>query len=269
MTRDAGRRREDDELFVVCFFLLFSFSFFSRLDARSCLCFRLFLLSHPTTLSPPLSPPSPTPSQTKNSQEDKVAKAVHNNESVVKEIDVRLSVAGGDAGKGPRAQRAEVTIFTHRYGVVRVEDCEESAYAAVDVVCDKVRSKLRRVKEKAIARGRWPGSARPRGAEKVADAAAEAAAAAGGFSSDSDSEELASISSAASAYAGAAAAPEELIREKTFSLTPMSAAEAAEQLDLLGHDFYVFADSAGGGVRVVYKRREKGYGVIVPKLPPR
>lgn len=203
----------------------------------------------------------------KQSQEDKVAKAVHNYESVVKEIDVRLSVAGGDAGKGPRAQRAEVTIFTHRYGVVRVEDCEESAYAAVDVVCDKVRSKLRRVKEKAIARGRWPGSARPRGAEKAADAAAEAAAAAGA-SSDSD-DELAGISSAAAAYAGAAAAPEELIREKTFSLTPMTAAEAAEQLDLLGHDFYVFADSAGGGVRVVYKRREKGYGVIVPKLPVR
>lgn len=215
--------------------------------------------SHPHT---PLHTPK---TKTQNQQEDKVAKAVHNYESVVKEIDVRLSVAGGDAGKGPRAQRAEVTIFTHRYGVVRVEDCEESAYAAVDVVCDKVRSKLRRVKEKAIARGRWPGSARPRGAEKAADAAAEDAAA--GASSDSD-DELAGISAAA-AYAGAAAAPEELIREKTFSLTPMTAAEAAEQLDLLGHDFYVFADSSGGGVRVVYKRREKGYGVIVPKLPVR
>ena len=228
--------------------------------------FSFFLLTHTTP------PRTKQPKQKKNNitQEDKVAKAVHNYESVVKEIDVRLSVAGGDAGKGPRAQRAEVTIFTHRYGVVRVEDCEESAYAAVDVVCDKVRSKLRRVKEKAIARGRWPGSARPRGAEKTADAAAEDAAA--GASSDSDSEELAGVSAAAAAsaaYAGAAAAPEDLIREKTFSLTPMTAAEAAEQLDLLGHDFYVFADSSGGGVRVVYKRREKGYGVIVPKLPVR
>ena len=62
-----------------------------------------------------------TPRPPKQKQEDKVAKAVHNYEAVVKEIDVRLSVAGGDAGKGPRAQRAEVTIFTHRYGVVRVE----------------------------------------------------------------------------------------------------------------------------------------------------
>lgn len=186
---------------------------------------------------------------------------------------MRLSVAGGDSGKGPRAQRAEVTIFTHRYGVVRVEDCEESAYAAVDVVCDKVRSKLRRVKEKAIAQGRWPGSARPRGAGKAADAAADAADAAGGTaeaSFDSDSDELAQFAASAAAsvsFAGAAAAPEDLIREKTFNLTPMSAAEAAEQLDLLGHDFYVFADSNGGGVRVVYKRREKGYGVIVPRLP--
>ena len=221
-------------------------------------------LSFPSFLFPP---PPPSPSHL--SQEDKVAKAVHNYEAVVKEIDVRLSVAGGDAGKGPRAQRAEVTIFTHRYGVVRVEDCEESAYAAVDVVCDKVRSKLRRVKEKAIAQGRWPGSARPRGAEKAADAAAAdavASAASVASSFDSDSEEM---SLAAASYAGAAAAPEDLIREKTFNLTPMSVAEAAEQLDLLGHDFYVFADSSGGGVRVVYKRREKGYGVIVPRLPSR
>lgn len=125
-----------------------------------------------------------------------------------------------------------------------------------------MRSKLRRVKEKAIAQGRWPGSARPRGAERGAAAAAADAASA---SIDSDSEELDGI--AAAAFAGAAAAPEDLIREKTFNLTPMSAAEAAEQLDLLGHDFYVFADSTGGGVRVVYKRREKGYGVIVPRLP--
>ena len=194
-------------------------------------------------------------------QEDKVAKAVHNYEAVVKEIDVRLSVAGGDAGKGARAQRAEVTIFTHRYGVVRVEDCEGSAYAAIDLVCDKVRAKLRRVKEKAIAQGRWPGSARPRGAERGANAAAAEAAADATFSdsdAESDSEQLASV------------APEDLIREKSFALTPMSAAEAAEQLDLLGHDFYVFADNSaggGGGVRVVYKRKEKGYGVIVPRLP--
>ena len=170
---------------------------------------------------------------------------------------MRLSVAGGDAGRGARAQRAEVTIFTHRYGVVRVEDCEGSAYAAIDLVCDKVRSKLRRVKEKAIAQGRWPGSARPRGAERGANAAAaDAAADLSASDSDSEPEQLASV------------APEDLIREKSFVLTAMSAAEAAEQLDLLGHDFYVFADSkSGGGVRVVYKRKEKGYGVILPRLP--
>ena len=237
------------------------FTFFD--DARSCFRFlfrRPLFHQHavfPLLLSRTLSI-QPIQQQL---QEDKVAKAVHNYEAVVKEIDVRLSVAGGDAGKGARAQRAEVTIFTHRYGVVRVEDCEGSAYAAVDLVCDKVRSKLRRVKEKAIAQGRWPGSARPRGAERGANAAAADAAAdlsASDSDAESDSDQLASV------------AQEDLIREKSFVLTPMSAAEAAEQLDLLGHDFYVFSDNSaggGGGVRVVYKRKEKGYGVIVPRLP--
>ena len=38
-----------------------------------------------------------------------------------------------------------------------MEDVESSAYASIDVVCDKIRGKLRRLKEKALVRGRWPG----------------------------------------------------------------------------------------------------------------
>ena len=45
-------------------------------------------------------------------------------------------------GLGPsREQKVEVTIYTIRSGVVRVEDAEESLYAAIDVVCDKVSSR--------------------------------------------------------------------------------------------------------------------------------
>ena len=47
-----------------------------------------------------------------------MSRAVHKFEATVKEVDVTLSVAGGDAGKGPRAQKTEITIYTLRNGVV-------------------------------------------------------------------------------------------------------------------------------------------------------
>ena len=190
---------------------------------------------------------------------------MQNFESAVKSADVKLSVAGGDAGKGAKAQKTEVTIYTLRHGVVRVEDVESTAYASIDVVCDKVRGKMRRLKEKAMNKGKWPGSARPRGALPLADElAAEAAAVA---SSSDDDEDWAAVAAAAAKAEGAvdADAPE-LLREKTFVLTKMSAADAAEAAELLGHSFYVYEDATAGGVRVVYKRAAAGYGVIIPKI---
>jgi hypothetical protein len=55
-----------------------------------------------------------------------------------------------------------VTITTLRSGVVRVEDSEESLYASIDLVCDKVSRKLRKVKERLISQGAWPGKGGPR-----------------------------------------------------------------------------------------------------------
>lgn len=58
-----------------------------------------------------------------------------------------------------------MTIYTVRNGVVRVEDSESTLYASIDVVCDKVYRKLAKLKERAIAKGKWAGRAGPK-AEK-------------------------------------------------------------------------------------------------------
>jgi len=55
-----------------------------------------------------------------------------------------------------------------------------------------------------------------------------------------------------------------IARIKTHSLKPMSPQEAVLQLDMIGHDFYVFIDSATEQVAVVYKRKNGNYGLIAP-----
>ncbi len=55
------------------------------------------------------------------------------------------------------------------------------------------------------------------------------------------------------------------IRTKTIPLRPLSAEEAILQMNLLGHDFYAFTDADSGKVCVVYKRKDSGYGLLMPE----
>ncbi len=62
--------------------------------------------------------------------------------------------------------------------------------------------------------------------------------------------------------------PEEsdiIIRTKKFEYTPMSPEEAIMQMNLLGHTFFVFSDSASEKTCVVYKRKDGNYGLIEPE----
>lgn len=55
------------------------------------------------------------------------------------------------------------------------------------------------------------------------------------------------------------------IRTKTFSIKPMSVEEAIMQMNLLGHQFFVFEDDQTGDTCVVYTRKDGDYGLIVPE----
>ncbi|MBE6674581.1 MAG: ribosome-associated translation inhibitor RaiA [Ruminococcaceae bacterium] len=55
------------------------------------------------------------------------------------------------------------------------------------------------------------------------------------------------------------------IKVKTFPFKPMGVEEAILQMNLVGHDFYVFKDAASLETCVVYKRKAGGYGLIVPE----
>lgn len=56
-----------------------------------------------------------------------------------------------------------------------------------------------------------------------------------------------------------------IVKTKQFAVKPMSPEEAVLQLELIGHDFFVFRNSETSEVNVVYRRRDGGYGLIEPQ----
>jgi putative sigma-54 modulation protein len=57
-----------------------------------------------------------------------------------------------------------------------------------------------------------------------------------------------------------------VVRTKRFAIKPMAVEEAIMQMDLLGHDFFVFTNADTNRVNVVYKRKRGDYGLIEPTL---
>jgi len=56
-----------------------------------------------------------------------------------------------------------------------------------------------------------------------------------------------------------------IVRIKRFPTPPMDEEEAIEQMELLGHDFFVFLNAESGEINVLYRRRDGDYGLIIPE----
>ncbi|KIZ01060.1 30S ribosomal protein 1 [Monoraphidium neglectum] len=176
--------------------------------------------------------------------EEKISRAVHNYSAGIKHIDVTLSARGGDTGThGARQQKVDVTIYTVRAGVVRVEDAEASLYASIDTVADKVARKLTRMKELAIKKGTWPGRAGPREnsedqefREWMDTVIVETKA----FDEDqARAAELAHLGAAASP----SGIPDTILRSKVLRVDRMPVDDAIDAMEAVGHAFFLFRDS--------------------------
>jgi putative sigma-54 modulation protein len=56
-----------------------------------------------------------------------------------------------------------------------------------------------------------------------------------------------------------------VVRIKRFAMKPMTEAEAIDQMELLGHDFFLFEDTVKNTIAVLYRRQDGDYGMIVPE----
>ena len=57
-----------------------------------------------------------------------------------------------------------------------------------------------------------------------------------------------------------------VVKVKRFPIKPMVVAEAIEQMELLGHDFFLFFDADTEGLKLLYRRKDENYGLIEPEI---
>jgi putative sigma-54 modulation protein len=119
---------------------------------------------------------------------------------------------------------------------LRAEESSGDMYASLDLVVDKLERQVRKFKTRINRKARRTGveERRPLVMEE-------------GEEDEAEGEE------------------DGVVRVKRFALKPMDVEEAILQLNLLGHDFFVFRNGTTGAVNVVYRRREGGYGLIEPE----
>jgi len=194
--------------------------------------------------------------------ESKISHALAHYGQEVKEVDVTLSARGGDTGThGRKQQKVEITVYTVRNGVVRVTDAEDTLYASIDLVSDKLERKMNKIKELAIAKGKWPGRAGPKaGAIEEAEFQeyrAEVAYETAVF--DKEEALKAELAALASSF------PTNVVRNKRVVLDPMSLEEAIDALEALGHDFYLFWEIESDSLQVLYRRESGNYGLLAPQ----
>jgi len=130
-------------------------------------------------------------------------------------------------------QRQIVQVTLQKNGaIIRAEERSADLRAAVDAVVDKLDKQVRRYKDKQVRKRRAPVG--------LGEAVAE------------QEQELET-------------APL-IVRTKRFKTAPMSAPEAVERMELLGHSFYLFLNDLTGELNVVYRRNDGNYGVLEAQL---
>ena len=205
-------------------------------------------------------------------------------------IDVEVS-AEHNPRQADRRERVELTI-TSRGPAIRAEAAGQDRYAALDMALAKLESRLRRAGDRRKARRAAPPASRP--GEPTVDEGGAGPAAAGQPPAQA-AEQLPPVPRQATgdrpARAGSAAAgsgdfrpagPDDgapyesddvvpiemegdgplVVREKFHPARPMAIDQALYEMELVGHDFFLFRDARDGCPSVVYRRRGYQYGVI-------
>jgi putative sigma-54 modulation protein len=137
----------------------------------------------------------------------------------------------------------QITLRTNGT-ILRAEERGEAIYACIDAVTEKIQRQIARYKGKRI--DRWQGQNNKR--KEMEEM---------GLMPELDPEILDAL---------AEENERKIVRTKRFTALPMDQDEAVEQMELLGHDFFVFYNADLGRINVLYRRADNNYGLLDPEL---
>jgi putative sigma-54 modulation protein len=148
----------------------------------------------------------------------------------ITEVWVELSTEGARAAHD--RQVCQVTVRANG-AILRAEERSEDMFSSIDTVLDKIYRQIARYKGKRKNRRQGAG---PKIEALPLD-----------FEEEDEDES-------------------QIVRWKRFPMLPMHPEEAVEQMELLGHDFFVYFNGDEGQINVLYRRKDNTYGVIMPEL---
>ena len=143
--------------------------------------------------------------------------------------EARIDLEVQDTRLSEDRQVAQLTVWT-RGTILRAEERSGDIFTSIDAVLDKMYRQIARYKGKRL--DRWHASGEELPLEEPVDTEPEA----------------------------------EIVRVKRFEVRPMTPEEAIEQMELLGHHFFVFMNAEEGNINIVYKRRDNNYGLLQPQV---
>ncbi len=130
-----------------------------------------------------------------------------------------------------KTAKVEVTIPLP-YLVLRAEETSIDLYGSIDLVVDKLERQVRKYKTKINRKSREKGFAPTSSPSMIEE------------DLDESNGQL------------------EIVRTKRISLKPMDSEEAVLQMNMLGHNFFIFEDSETNGTSIVYRRKDGKFGLI-------
>jgi putative sigma-54 modulation protein len=143
--------------------------------------------------------------------------------------EARMDLTVENTRSAAHSQVAQLTVRV-RGKILRAEERTQDMFASIDAVLDKMYRQIARYKDRRQDRGH-----------------------------NMIAEEL-SVEEAPGEVEG------EIVRVKRFDVLPMLPEEAIEQLELLGHSFYIFLNADEAAINVVYKRADGNYGLLQPEF---
>jgi putative sigma-54 modulation protein len=135
---------------------------------------------------------------------------------------------------------AQLTIWANGQ-ILRAEESTGDIFASIDAIVDKMSRQIDRYKGRRFKNKRREAAAGAADADLAASTLPEEA--------EVDAEETFG----------------DVVRTKRFVVQPMSQEEAIEQMELLGHDFFVFYSLDAKAMNVIYRRKDGNYGLLQPE----